>query len=230
MERHRRSQWYGLDINGRQAVDGRINLLPKLKRKNWNNRPVGRCDEGKREHSIELDKGSYKRLWILGGFEFEAEGEVERHWEDISAHSLPWGSNKKGRSIGWSDNCHKFFEPVPEYASALKVINDGGNNTERSSAASGGNQREMHSGDLRGNWAVIIDWFSIIVPFGNIKDLEKIEPELRKKAQFYPVKEMKEVLGVAFPTLWEGIAPKLWCLRLVNFGLNEYLSIDRIDE
>jgi hypothetical protein len=47
------------------------------------------------------------------------------------------------------------------------------------------------------------------VPFGNIKDLEKIEPELRKKAQFYPVKEMKEVLGVAFPTLWEGIAPKL---------------------
>jgi hypothetical protein len=44
------------------------------------------------------------------------------------------------------------------------------------------------------------------------------------------VKEMKEVLGVAFPTLWEGIAPKLWCLRLVNFGLNEYLSIDRIDE
>lgn len=226
MERHRRCQWYGLDINGRQAVDGWINLLPKLKRKNLNNRPVGRCDERKREHSIELDKGPYKRLWILGGFEFEAEGEVERHWEDISAHSFSWGGYKKGRSIGWRDNSNKFFEPVPEDASALKVINDRGNNTEWSSPASGGNQREMHCGDLRGNWAVIIDWFSIIVPFGNIKDLEKIEPELRKKAQFYPVKEMKEVLGVAFPTLWEGIAPKLWWLRLAAFGLNIYWLIE----
>jgi hypothetical protein len=42
-----------------------------------------------------------------------------------------------------------------------------------------------------------------------MKDLEKIEPELKKKAQFYPVKEIKEVLTVAFPTLWESIPPKL---------------------
>ena len=51
--------------------------------------------------------------------------------------------------------------------------------------------------------------FSIIIPFGNIKDLEKIEPELKKKVQFYPVKEIKDVLSVAFPTLWESIPPKL---------------------
>ena len=65
---------------------------------------------------------------------------------------------------------------------------------------------QLFTKELNSNFAFN---FSIIIPFGNIKDLEKIEPELKKKVQFYPVKEIKDVLSVAFPTLWESVPPKL---------------------
>lgn len=49
----------------------------------------------------------------------------------------------------------------------------------------------MHCCDLRRHKEVNVDLFSIIIPYGNLKDLEKIEPELRKKVEFYPVKDIK---------------------------------------
>lgn len=49
----------------------------------------------------------------------------------------------------------------------------------------------------------------IIIPYANLKDLEKIDSELRKNVQFYPVREIKEVLAVAFPGIVERNTPKL---------------------
>lgn len=43
----------------------------------------------------------------------------------------------------------------------------------------------------------------------NLKDLEKIDSELRKKVQFYPVSRISEVLSIAFPGLIEKPTPKL---------------------
>jgi predicted ATP-dependent protease len=59
----------------------------------------------------------------------------------------------------------------------------------------------MHCSHLLRNEAVIIFLFSIIIPYANIKDLEKIDESLRKRAQFYPVRDIKEALAVAFPGL-----------------------------
>jgi ATP-dependent Lon protease len=67
----------------------------------------------------------------------------------------------------------------------------------------------MHGGHLRGRQTVILRLFSIIVPEANLKDLERIDQELRKQAVFYGVREIKEVLAIAFPTLLDKPAPKL---------------------
>jgi len=54
---------------------------------------------------------------------------------------------------------------------------------------------------LLGYKTVLFLLFSIIIPFDNLKDIDKIEEQLRNKVQFYPVKEIKQVLAVAFPGL-----------------------------
>jgi ATP-dependent Lon protease len=43
----------------------------------------------------------------------------------------------------------------------------------------------------------------------NLKDLDKIDMELRKKVQFYPVSRISEVLNIAFPGVLEKPTPKL---------------------
>ena len=67
----------------------------------------------------------------------------------------------------------------------------------------------MHCCHLLGHEAVHIYLFSIIIPEANLKDLQKIDESLRKRATFYPVKEIKEALAVAFPGLVEKNTPKL---------------------
>lgn len=56
--------------------------------------------------------------------------------------------------------------------------------------------------------------FSIIIPEANAKDLDDIPADLKKSVIFYPVKTIREVLCIAFPTVMEKIAPKLWWLIL----------------
>lgn len=67
----------------------------------------------------------------------------------------------------------------------------------------------MHCCHLRRHETVNFTLFSIIIPYANLKDLEKIDSELRKNVQFYPVREIKEVLAVAFPGIVERNTPKL---------------------
>lgn len=43
----------------------------------------------------------------------------------------------------------------------------------------------------------------------NLKDLDKIDTELRKKVQFYPVSRLGEVLNISFPGILEKPTPKL---------------------
>lgn len=50
---------------------------------------------------------------------------------------------------------------------------------------------------------------SIVVPFGNKKDLEKIPDEMKKGVNFYPVKTLQEVLAIAFPTILDKVPSKL---------------------
>ena len=42
-----------------------------------------------------------------------------------------------------------------------------------------------------------------------MKDLEEIPEELRKRVNFHTVKTLREVLGVAFPTILDKNPPKL---------------------
>lgn len=49
----------------------------------------------------------------------------------------------------------------------------------------------------------------IIIPEANTKDLEDIPKELKKNVHFHPVKTIREVLNVAFPTVMDKIPPKL---------------------
>ena len=49
----------------------------------------------------------------------------------------------------------------------------------------------------------------IIVPHGNLKDIEKIPIDLRKNVNFYPVKTIQQVLGTAFPNFLDKITPKI---------------------
>ena len=42
-----------------------------------------------------------------------------------------------------------------------------------------------------------------------MKDLDKIDPELRKRAQFYPVKKISDVFAISFPGVFEKMTPKL---------------------
>lgn len=51
--------------------------------------------------------------------------------------------------------------------------------------------------------------FSIIIPYDNLKDLEKIDEKLKKDVEFYPVKDIKQVLAVAFPGVLDKVTPKL---------------------
>ena len=44
---------------------------------------------------------------------------------------------------------------------------------------------------------------------GNIKDLEKIPTEIKKNVNFYPVKTIQQVLGIAFPTILDKVPPKI---------------------
>lgn len=43
----------------------------------------------------------------------------------------------------------------------------------------------------------------------NLKDLDKIEADLRKKVEFYPVGNISDVLNIAFPGVMEKQTPKL---------------------
>lgn len=51
--------------------------------------------------------------------------------------------------------------------------------------------------------------YSIIIPYDNLKDLEKIDENLKKDVEFYPVKDIKQVLAVAFPGILDKVTPKL---------------------
>ena len=46
--------------------------------------------------------------------------------------------------------------------------------------------------------AVRADLTRVIIPIQNDKDLVEIPPEIRKKMEFYPVKDMDEVVAIAF--------------------------------
>ena len=46
----------------------------------------------------------------------------------------------------------------------------------------------MHGGHILRNKTVIIFILSIIIPYGNVKDLEKIDTDLKKDVHFYAVK------------------------------------------
>lgn len=49
----------------------------------------------------------------------------------------------------------------------------------------------------------------IIIPYDNFKDLDKIDADLRKNVEFYPVKDLKQVLAVSFPGILDKVTPKL---------------------
>eukprot|EP00919_Chromeraceae_sp_WS-2016_P011787 GHVR01027509.1.p1 GENE.GHVR01027509.1~~GHVR01027509.1.p1 ORF type:complete len:195 (-),score=10.08 GHVR01027509.1:169-753(-) len=49
----------------------------------------------------------------------------------------------------------------------------------------------------------------IIIPYANREDLDKIDPNLRKKVTFHLVKEIRDVLSIAFPTILDKIPPKI---------------------
>ena len=51
--------------------------------------------------------------------------------------------------------------------------------------------------------------YSIIIPYDNFKDLDKIDADLRKNVEFYPVKDLKQVLAVSFPGILDKVTPKL---------------------
>lgn len=67
----------------------------------------------------------------------------------------------------------------------------------------------MHSGHIQRHKTVLWLLFSIIIPMANLKDLDKIEGELRKKVEFYPVGNISDVLNIAFPGVMEKQTPKL---------------------
>ena len=61
--------------------------------------------------------------------------------------------------------------------------------------------------ELNSNFSML--FFSIVIPFGNSKDLEDIPKDLKKDVHFYPVKTIREVLTIAFPTVLDKLPPKL---------------------
>ena len=67
----------------------------------------------------------------------------------------------------------------------------------------------MYCSYLLRHKTVFLLLFSIVIPYDNEKDLDKIDPELRKKVNFYPVKDIKEVLTLAFPNTLERQTAKL---------------------
>ena len=40
----------------------------------------------------------------------------------------------------------------------------------------------------------------IIIPFSNIRDLEKLDDEVKGEVVFHPVKDIQEVINIAFPS------------------------------
>ena len=40
----------------------------------------------------------------------------------------------------------------------------------------------------------------IIIPFSNIRDLEKLDDEVKGDVVFHPVKDIQEVIAIAFPS------------------------------
>jgi len=67
----------------------------------------------------------------------------------------------------------------------------------------------MHCSHIRRHKTVNISLFSIIIPYDNLKDLDKIDADLRKNVEFYPVKDLKQVLAVSFPGILDKVTPKL---------------------
>lgn len=62
---------------------------------------------------------------------------------------------------------------------------------------------------LRHETVPFLSFISIIIPAANLKDLEKIPSELKKDVQFYPVKEIKEVLEIALPGVLDKAVAKI---------------------
>jgi len=67
----------------------------------------------------------------------------------------------------------------------------------------------VHRRHIRRYKAVSVGLYSIIIPYDNLKDLEKIDENLKKDVEFYPVKDIKQVLAVAFPGILDKVTPKL---------------------
>lgn len=94
-------------------------------------------------------------------------------------------------------------------ATKRELGNDWGDYPKWEGFGSGRSALKVHCSHLQGHSAVILSLFSIIIPAANLKDLDKIETELRKKVQFYPVNSIGDVLNIAFPGVLEKHTPKL---------------------